>query len=164
MSEYSAAQRAAILQKSRELLARGTPAYTPADDEVRYRRYDPEPEPEPEPRRRRERMPAPKLDTMPAPNSAADWSGWEAWLSARLEAEREAMLAAVVEIVGESLGNAISDAIGHERDQAQRNLRELRAETSKLSSTVDELYGLLAADRSKIIDMPNPLPRRGDLN
>ena len=125
------------------------------------RRYDP-PEPAPEPRRR-ERMPSPKLDTTPpaAPSSPADcWSQWEDWLAARLATEREQVLEAIIAIVGQSLGDAIGDAIEHERDQTQRNLRELRAEYAKLGSTVDELFRLLAAERSKIIDMPMPLSRR----
>ena len=106
-------------------------------------------------------MPAQKLDTMPlaAANSEADWTAWETWLQTRLEAEREATLGAVVEIVAQALGDVVGDAIQQERDLAQRNLRELRAESAKLSSTVDELFRLLNAERGKVIDLP-ALPLR----
>lgn len=157
VSNYTAEQREKILARSRDLLAQPPETYTPPPEPMLRRRYDPLPEPEPE--RRRERRRPPPM-TPAAASQPEHWSQWEDWLAARLATEREQVLEAIVAIVGDALGNAIGDAIEHERDLAQRNLRELRAETSKLSSTVDELYGLLAAERSKIIDLPNPLPSR----
>ena len=76
--------------------------------------------------------------TPAAASQPEHWSQWEDWLAARLATEREQVLEAIVAIVGDRARQCDGDAIEHERDLAQRNLRELRAETSNLSSTVDE--------------------------
>jgi hypothetical protein len=163
VSEYTVEKREQIMARARELLATPPAAYTPQEEPLRYRRYDPPLKREPEPRRREPRRPTDAMAKRMADASAAphepDWSQWEAWLQTRLETERETTLGAVVEIVAQALGDVVGDAIEQERDQAQRDLRELRAEAAKLASTVDELFRLLNAERGKVIDLP-ALPLR----
>jgi hypothetical protein len=173
MSELSEAERERIVETSRRLLANPPEPYrAPAEETMLRSQRDPQPR-ERE-RRRHERGLSEATRRIDAAAAAAaqqpetDWRGWEAWVSARidaaLQAEREVMLAAVVEIVGESLGNVLGDALEAERLQWQRQLGELRTEAAKLSETTNELYRLLSIERAKVIDLPNPVQSRRDVN
>ena len=85
------------------------------------------------------------------PAAAPDWSGWENWADAKISAAVAAERKTIVKIVGKALGDFVGDAVERERALWQTQLRELRQECAKLSSTVDELYSLLSADRTKTV-------------
>ena len=60
----------------------------------------------------------------PAATSQADWSGWEAWLAARLATER----AFVLECVGTALGQALQKERAAARRELADEIRRLRVE------------------------------------
>jgi len=166
-SKYTPEEIAAAMKTSRDLLASPPPPYEPAPDEPLFRRHHDRPhEREPRP----ERMTDAVMQRMAnaATPQGVDWSAWESWISTRIAdaiaAEREAILAAVVEVVGESLGTVLAKALDDERATWQREIGELSREAAKLNSAVEELHGLLSAERAKtVIDLP-PLPLRPNVN
>jgi hypothetical protein len=149
MTKYTDEDRARIVATARELLEKPVEPYVPVEEPMIYKR------------RERMRMPPQRLDTAPREAATApDFSGWEVWVSARiadaLVVERQQLLAAVVEVMGDALGTLLGDSIERERARFDRELRELRVESAKLSSTLDELHRMLADDKRKtVIDLPS---------
>jgi hypothetical protein len=180
MTKFSYEERRRILDEARANIERPVEPYTPPEEPVRYKTYEP-----------RERMPPQRLDTAPArtvpTDSATDWSGWETWVSARINAalleEREIMMTAALDMSVELMAQVVAaerealDAIiknereewgrkiADERAHWQREMSELRVEAAKLNSACDELHRMLNIERAKnVIDLPAlPLSRR-DVN
>jgi hypothetical protein len=172
MTQFSKEEVDRAFATSRQLLENPPEPYSaPAEETLLHgRRFDPQPR---ERERRRERRltdaQVQRANAAAATPEVQDWTPWETWVSARidaaLQAEREVMLEAITEIVGQSLGTVLADALETERQQWQRQLGELRTEAAKLSETTNELYRLLSIERAKVIDLPAvPLRPRNEVN
>jgi hypothetical protein len=114
---------------------------------VRWTRGMPKPEP---PKQQ------PKLDTSPA---SSDWSAWEAWLRARLDAERQCLANAI----GESLAELLDEERGEYQRALADEVRGLRLELAALEGTLSELRRMLTAERAAVLDLPAlPSARRAN--
>jgi hypothetical protein len=95
-----------------------------------------------------------------AATPAADWSAWDAWADARIDARLEEERAMTMDIVGECFG----ELLAKEREAAAATIRdqvrELKIEATSLRSEVIELRTLLALERGKAVDLPSPFARR----
>jgi hypothetical protein len=95
----------------------------------------------------------------PEQPAATDWSGWETWVQARiadaLVEERRTLIETLVAIVGDALGQSLSRERKHHRRDLEAEVRQLRIELCNLESTLAELRTVLAADKAKVIELPN---------
>jgi hypothetical protein len=152
-------ERDRILREARATLARPVEPYTPPvrmigdHDPLEPDLNELEPKYTPEPERRQAQPP-------PAPLAADTWAGWEQWLETRLNAALAIQRHELVEIVAQ--------VIADERESAERELahqvRALRAEIVEAEKAVATLRAALDVERARIVDLPNPLPARRDLN
>lgn len=92
----------------------------------------------------------------PAATSQADWSGWEAWLAARLATER----AFVLECVGTALGQALQKERAAARRELADEIRRLRVEITAADETIAELRRTIAASRSSSAEVIDITPVR----
>jgi hypothetical protein len=149
--------RARILREARATLDRRVEPYVFKALPRAYLDDPPEPEPfEPAPAR------SARLDTAPEQRSAptaTDWSAWEAWVAARIEAALIEERQAIAEIMSEALGHCLA----REREDAAEAMRGLRDDLRRAEAALQQLQKLVEIERAKVVDLP-ALPARRDFN
>ena len=136
MTKFSDEQREAIMAAARATLAKPVEHYEPPPEPLLIRkRHDPEPAPE------RPMM----TDYMRQQQRLAEAATqWETWVAAQIDTAIKAERKAICKIVAQ----AMADFVGNEREQINR-------ECAKLNSAIEELHRLLAADKAKVVSLPD---------
>jgi hypothetical protein len=89
----------------------------------------------------------------------ADWSQWENWADAKIADALAHERRLVLPVINEEVKKAIEQIY----DDVAAEVKALRLEIAALQSTleqsVEQLHGMVRADKAKVIDLPNPLRR-----
>ena len=93
------------------------------------------------------------LDTSPRD---ADWTAWDRWADARIQAALIEQQQFLLVTVGEALGEYVAEQRKAVKRELSDELRQLRIELAETQTTISELRSVLAAERGAI-DMPSPL-------
>ena len=107
------------------------------------------PQPEPPPRER-------KLDTT---RRELDWSAWNRWADARIQAALIEQQEFLLTIVAEAMGEYVAKECKAVKRELGDEVRQLRIEAVEAQTTISELRAILAAERGAI-EMRSPLRAR----
>jgi hypothetical protein len=162
MTKFSDTQRQAIIAKGRANAARTDDEWIRQDDVVRRPDMHPADDndnviitqddplaawarsmPKPEPMR-----PERGLDTAPI--------DYERMMDAKIAAERRFM----IEVVAEALVEKFAEERKAAKAELSDQVRSLPLELAETQTTLAELRTVLATERSKVLDLPNPLRAR----
>ena len=102
--------------------------------------------------RRRESV----LDTKPR---EPDWSAWNRWADARIQAALIEQQEFLLTIVAEAMGEYVAKECKAVKRELGDEVRQLRIEAVEAQTTISELRAILAAERDAI-EMRSPLRAR----
>jgi hypothetical protein len=100
-----------------------------------------------------------KLDTAP---HEPDWSAWNKWCDARIEAKLADERRFLLDVVGEALGQALAKERKSAKCELDDSIRSLKLELADALTVINELRSVVSAERSGTpIDLPRLPVRRG---